>query len=386
MLKEHIFSQQQEMLHLLETLVNIDSGSYDKAGVDQVGSILTELYQTIGYKTDIHPNETLGNNYYLTPVEAHYKPQILIVAHLDTVFPKGTVSERPFSIEGDRAYGPGVIDMKASHVLTYFALKNLIATGAKESAYNVAILLNCDEEIGSHSSRSLIEAYAKEAQYALVMEPARANGAIVSSRRGVGTYKLSIKGKASHSGIAPTEGISAIEELAEKIQALHALNDHKAGLSINVGLISGGSSVNTIAPYASAEIDVRISTEAQGIAIDQTIRKLCSTPYLPGIELKLEGGINRPPMEKSAESAQIITLIKEEGNKLGLTIDDIATGGGSDASFTASMGIPTVDGLGPVGGGQHSAQEYLEIHTLPERTLLFANIVKRLTQLNNSAS
>lgn len=377
-MRDLIYGQQPEMMGLLEKLVNIDSGSYDKEGVDNVASILIDLYEALGFTVEVFPNEKLGNNYRLAHKEA-VDPQIFITAHLDTVFPKGTVAERPFTIVNDRAYGPGVIDMKASHVLTYFAIKSLIEKNS-DAYKNVEILLNCDEEIGSPSSRPIIEKLAKGKSYALVMEPARANGAIVSARRGIGTYELMIEGKASHSGIAPKEGISAIQELSYKIQELHALSRHDEGVSVNVGLISGGTSVNTIAPSARAEIDLRISTDEQGVDLNKTIIDICEKNVVEGIKLKVTGGINRPPMMKTEESTKLVDLIKSEASKIGLKIDDVFTGGGSDASFTAGMGIPTVDGLGPVGGHQHSDKEYLEIDTLPERTLLFANVIKKLSE------
>ncbi len=368
-----------EMLTFLEQLVNIDSGTYDKAGVDQVASLLIARYEALGFEATCFPNDHLGNNYRLRHREA-VNPQILIVAHLDTVFPKGTVATRPFKIDGERAYGPGVIDMKASQVQVYYAMKSLIESDS-EAYKNVEILLNCDEEIGSPTSRVLIEAAAVGKAYALVMEPARIDGTIVSARRGVGTYKLQIIGKASHSGVAPQDGISAIQELSYKIQALHALSDHSAGISVNVGIISGGVSVNTIAPNAYAEINIRLATEAQGEYLDQQIRQICSTPVLDGIQLTLTGGINRPPMVKTPEIAALATLILEEADKLAIVTKDIATGGGSDASFTAAMGIPTVDGLGPVGGYAHTEDEYLEIPSFFSRTALFINVVDRLSKV-----
>lgn len=376
-MENFINAQKDQMLDLLKNLVNIDSGSYDKIGVDQVADVLIQLYKDLGFVVEVFPNEELGNNYHLMHKDAR-NPQIFIAAHLDTVFPKGTVAERPFSIESDRAYGPGVIDMKASHVLTYYAIKALQEAG-NEAYKNVEILLNCDEEIGSHSSRGLIEQFAEGKSYALVMEPARANGSIVSARRGVGTYELIVEGKASHSGIAPKDGISAIQELSYKIQALHALSRHDDGLSVNVGLISGGTSVNTIAPNARAEIDVRITTDEQGIEIDRLVKEVCSQPVLDGVKLTLTGGINRPPMMKTPESTVLVDIVKAEAKAMGLEIDDIFTGGGSDASFTAGVGTPSVDGLGPVGGFQHSDKEYIELPTLTERTILFANVIKRLS-------
>lgn len=370
-------THETEMLNLLKQVVNIESGSYDKEGVDNHAAFWCERYQSMGFEVEVIPNEKLGNNYRI------YYPsttsEILILLHLDTVFPKGTVAERPFSIEGDRAYGPGVIDMKGSHVMVHQVIKRLYAT-QDERYKKIEVLLNCDEEIGSISSRTVIEQCAKGKRYALVMEPARANGAIVSARRGVGTYVLTIQGKASHSGIAPEAGISAIQELAYKIQSLHALSQHDKGLSVNVGLISGGTSVNTVAPNARAEIDVRISSEQQGVEIDKKVREVCSQPVLEGIQLSLTGGINRPPMAKTVESAELIDIIKQEANKLAITLEDVSTGGGSDASFTAGVGTPTVDGLGPIGGYQHSDKEYLEIPSLTERAQLFFNVLTRITQ------
>ncbi|MCW2258468.1 glutamate carboxypeptidase [Providencia alcalifaciens] len=368
---------QADMLKLLEEVVNIESGSYDKFGVDQHSAIWCERYKKMGFEVEVIPNESLGNNYRIYyPTEAS---EILILLHLDTVFPKGTVAERPFSIEGDRAYGPGVIDMKGSHVMVYQVIKELF--DSQDPRYKkIEVLLNCDEEIGSISSREIIEKCALGKRYALVMEPARANGAIVSARRGVGTYVLTIQGKASHSGIAPEAGISAIQELAHKIQSLHALSQHDKGLSVNVGLISGGTSVNTVAPNARAEIDVRISTDQQGVKIDKKVRDICNTPVLEGIQLSLTGGINRPPMVKTNESTALISIIKEEATQLNITLEDVSTGGGSDASFTAGVGTPTVDGLGPIGGHQHSDKEYLEIPSLAERAQLFFNVLKRITQ------
>lgn len=370
-------THETEMLNLLKQVVNIESGSYDKEGVDNHAVFWCERYQSMGFEVEVIPNEKLGNNYRIYYPST--TPEILILLHLDTVFPKGTVAERPFSIEGDRAYGPGVIDMKGSHVMVHQVIKQLYAT-QDERYKKIEVLLNCDEEIGSISSRTVIEQCAKGKRYALVMEPARANGAIVSARRGVGTYVLTIQGKASHSGIAPEAGISAIQELAYKIQSLHALSQHDKGLSVNVGLISGGTSVNTVAPNARAEIDVRISSEQQGVEIDKKVREVCSQPVLEGIQLSLTGGINRPPMAKTVESAELIDIIKQEANKLAITLEDVSTGGGSDASFTAGVGTPTVDGLGPIGGYQHSDKEYLEIPSLTERAQLFFNVLTRITQ------
>lgn len=367
----------KNMLTMLEELVNTDSGSYDKNGVDKVGTFLKRKYEKLNFNVMEKENHELGNHLLISHKQA-IDPKILILAHMDTVFPEGTATERPFTIKDGRAYGPGVIDMKASHVMLYFAIKHLAET--KSSIIkNVEIILNSDEEIGTISSRALIEERARDKRCVFVLEPAREDGSIVSSRRGVGEYKLQVTGKAAHSGIEPEKGRSAIEELAHKILELQNLSDPDENLNVNVGLIEGGTSVNTVAPVAEASIDVRISTSKQGEWIHNKIQDVCSEEEVRGTELKLTGGINRPPMVFTDEIEKLVNIVQKEAEKLGIHVEHTATGGGSDASFTANMGIPTLDGLGPVGGKQHSQEEYLEIDSLLERTHLFINVLKRFS-------
>lgn len=366
------------MLTMLEALVNIDSGSYDKEGVNQVGQYLKRRFEKLDFIISEEKSEDTGDHLILRHKQAK-EPKILILAHMDTVFPMGTVNERPFKIEGNRAYGPGVIDMKASHVMLYYAVKNLIENDDM-SYKNIEVILNADEEIGTISSRHIIEKRAKDKKCVLVLEPAREDGSIVSSRRGVGEYKLKIKGVAAHSGIEPEKGSSAIEELGHKILELQALSNPKENINVNVGLIEGGTSVNTVAPIAEANIDVRISTVEQGTEVDKKIREICAEAEVKGTELELTGGINRPPMIYTEETETLVHLIQEEAKKLGVTVEHTATGGGSDASFTAAMNIPTIDGLGPVGGKQHSKEEYLEIDSLMERKNLFMNVLSNLSK------
>src|SRR5699024_649723 len=351
-------TKEESMLSLLEKLVNTDSGSHDKEGVDQVGAILREEYEKLGFEVDVRENKENGNNLVLRHKDAT-SPSILLIAHMDTVFPKGTAKERPFKIEGDRAYGPGVIDMKSSQVSLLFAVKSL--QEKDDSAYkNIEIILNSDEEIGSTTSKELIEEKSKDKAFALVMEPARANGAIVSSRRGGGGYTLTVKGKAAHSGVAPEDGVSAIEELAHKIIALEKLNDHENGISINVGIIEGGAATNMIPDHAVAEIDVRITYPDQGAPIDKDIKDVCSKVTVEGTSLSLEGGINRPPLHLNDQSKELLARIQKIGKDMELDIDHVHTGGGSDASFPSALGVATIDGLGPVGGELHNEKEYME--------------------------
>ncbi|MFD1065607.1 M20 family metallopeptidase [Oceanobacillus locisalsi] len=367
-----------DMLEMLEQLVNTDSGSNDKAGVDQVGTFLRQAYEQIGFVSEVHESEVYGNSITLRHQDAT-NPDILILAHMDTVFPAGTAEERPFTIREGRAYGPGVIDMKASQAMVFYAMKTLIEQ-QNEAYKHVEIVLNSDEEVGTVSSRALIEERAKGKKAALVMEPAREDGSIVSSRRGSGRYDLDIKGRSAHSGMNPERGINAIEELAHKIIELQGLADPDNNLHINVGMVEGGTSVNTIAPSAKAAIDVRISTASQGGAIDKEIQAIARESAVAGTEITLTGGINRPPMEWTDEVQRLVDLIQAEAGKIGLNVTDTATGGGSDASFTAAMGIPTVDGLGPVGGKQHTSEEYLVVDSLKERMTLFTNVLQRLSE------
>lgn len=367
-----------EMLAFIEKLVNIDSGSYDKQGVDTIGEILKRNYKDLGFHVIVEPQEEYGNHLIIQHKDA-INPAIIILAHMDTVFPEGTVSERPFKINGNRAYGPGVIDMKASHATVLYAIKALLSEGY-EGYKNIRIVLNSDEEIGSPSSRAIIEREAKGKKYALVMEPARKDGSLVSSRRGKGNYTLIIEGKAAHSGIEPEKGRSAIEELAHKIIQLHELSDHENGISVNVGLIEGGSSANTVSDHAEAQIDIRIKEMEQVELLEERLEKICASSDVAGTKISLEGEMNRPPMEKNKKTRALLRIIQDVGDEIGIEIEDTSTGGGSDASFTSSLGVATIDGLGPVGGNAHSDKEYLEIPSLVERTLLLATIIERLTQ------
>lgn len=368
--------EMEDMLNMLERIVNIDSGSTDKAGVDEFGSYLKEIYSNIGFEIEEVTNSEVGNNLILKHREA-MDPEILVLAHMDTVFAKGTADERPFSIKGDRAYGPGVIDMKASHVMLYHSLKHLIE-GGSEVHKNIVVLFNSDEEMGSIHSRDLIETVAKDMKYALVMEPARTDGSIVSARRGGGRYQLNIAGKAAHSGIEPEKGRSAIKELAHKIFQIEDLSAPDENLHVNVVEVSGGQAPNVISPNAEATVDVRISTQEQGERIDGKIREITAETNIDGTHIELEGGINRPPMEYTEGTGHLVSLIQQEAESMGISVSHTATGGGSDASYPAALGIAAVDGLGPVGGKQHSSEEYLELDSLIERTRLFIGLLQQL--------
>lgn len=367
----------EPMLELIEKLVNIDSGSTCKTGVDKIGEILIDEYKQMDLSIEIKENEEFGNNIVIKHKEA-LKPEILLIAHMDTVFPIGTAAERPFTIKDGLAFGPGVADMKASQVTLLYAMKYLYEKH-DAALKNVIIILNSDEEIGSPTSRELIEEISKDVKYALVMEPARKDGSIVSSRRGGGRYTLHVHGRSAHSGVAPEEGRSAIEELAYKTIKLNHLTDHEQGISVSVGIVEGGDAVNMIPDSATGYVDVRIESDEQSLEIAKQIENICSVPDVPGTTIDLEGGITRPPMELDDKNQKLLEIVKEVGNSFGLKVTDSHTGGGSDASFPSHLGVATIDGVGPIGGKLHNEGEYLEIESLTERCFLLAETVSRLS-------
>src|SRR5690606_39120708 len=376
-MKNYIEEHSNAMLNLIGELVNIDSGTYDKDGVDKVGNVLIEEYMKLDFHIDRYSEKMYGDNLVIRHKDA-VEPEILIIAHLDTVFSKGTAIKRPFRQENNYAYGPGIIDMKSSHVCTLFALKALIACNSK-GYKNIELILNTDEEIGSVCSRRLIEKVASTKKFALIMEPAF-SGAVVTARKGGGKYHLKIKGKSAHAGIEPDQGISAIDELGYKILKLHRLTNYSKGIRVHVGLVSGGTSINTIAPYAEASIDLRVETMEQATFIEDEIKRICSKSDVPGTHLELSGTITRPPMIPNSASKSLFSLVQQVAKELGFDLSAEKRGGKSDGNLTAAMGIATVDGLGPVGGKAHTEDEYLYIPSLMERTLLLAKIIDRLSR------
>ncbi|PYZ99249.1 carboxypeptidase [Alteribacter lacisalsi] len=367
------------MLTLLGKLVNTDSGSYDRDGVNLVGSIVRGEFEALGFVTEVHDGGDYGDHLSFEHPEAE-DPAIIAVAHMDTVFPRGTAAERPFKVEGDRAYGPGVVDMKGSHVALLYALKALVQDGHGECLKHLKILFNSDEEVGSRSSRPLIERVAEGKKYALIMEPSRDNGTVVSARKGGGRYALQVEGRASHAGVAPEKGRNAIEVLARKVIKLHTLNDYENGVSVSVGLAEGGTAVNTIPPAASAQIDVRVSTMEQAEEVVKKMEAICAEEEMEGTRVTLSGHISRPPMMENEGTNELIGVMQEIGREMGVSIEAMKTGGGSDAAFTAAAGVPTIDGIGPIGGNAHSEDEFLYVPSLTERTCLLAETIRRLVE------
>lgn len=380
-LEAFLESKMPEMTNLLEQLVNIDSGSYYKEGVDKVGSIIRRQFEDLGMNVKVHRETKYGNH-----LEIKYKheiePKIIIIAHMDTVFPVGEVKKRPYKVIGEKAYGPGVSDEKASHVSVLYALKALKASGS-EAYKNVHIIFNSDEEIGSPTSKVIIKEAAKGKEFSLIVEPGRPNDGVVTERKGVGSFTFYVKGKSAHAGVEPEIGRSAIEELAYKIIKLQKLNDYEQGLSVNVGLIEGGISTNTVAGEAKAQVDVRVKNMKQAEKITSKINEIANEEHVSGTETELRGKIDRPPLEKIDGTDALLDVIKSVGKELGMSIREVSTGGGSDASYTSTEGVPTVDGMGPLGEFSHSeTNEYVHLGSLPKRIALLAMTIEQLSIKN----
>jgi glutamate carboxypeptidase len=368
-------SQRPAMLALLEDLVNTDSGSYDKPGVDAVGERIREFLDSQGIVHDSVANDRFGD-VVRASVGQGANTSILLMGHRDTVFPKGEASRRSFRIENGRAFGPGVADMKAGLVMNAFVLAAFQKFGGAPAP--LVGLFTSDEEIGSPSSRPVIEAEARRARAVFNSEPGRPTGAVVTGRKGGVFMRCEITGKAAHSGGNFEQGISAIEELARKIVALHALTDIPRGITVNVGLVSGGQTVNTVAPSAACEIDLRYVTPPDRAAAISKIEKTVATSNVPGTSATLEIKGEFLPLVQSPDSKRLFEHYAGCAKDVGLDVKGEFTGGCADSGFAAGVGATTLCGTGPVGGKAHTPEEYLDVESMVPRAQALALAVMRL--------
>lgn len=373
----YLHQKQDEMLGLLERLVNIDSGSYCKEGINACGGIVAEELRMLGFQAEIVAENHWGNHVLATRPGSGEK-QLFLSAHLDTVWPAGTVAKRPFRLDGDFAYGPGVGDMKGGIVQMIYALKALQTLGVETPP--VSVFLTGDEEVGSVRGRPYIEEKARRSTWALVMEPSPSPDAIVVKRWGIGAFKLTIHGKAAHVMDPNKIGINACRELALKILALESLSDPLTGMKVSVNLVRGGEARQVIAPEAWANIDVRVRDAVYMDAVEERVRELAARAFLPGIRIDLEGKLTRPPMELNPDTEALLRLATEIGRGADLNLRPIEKGAGSDGCFAAALGIATLDGMGPVCFDVCSDTERITVSSLVPRTLLIAGIIRRLAK------
>jgi glutamate carboxypeptidase len=371
----HYFeSRQDALLQTIRSFVEIESPSDNKQAADRMGAFLAGAFEAVGGRATLHRAENFGDNLQIDfPGDIKQKP-ILLLGHFDTVYPLGTLANMPCRVVDGRLHGPGVLDMKSGIALMLYAIEAL-QTWHGTLPRPVSVFLVSDEEVGSSSSRKITEALARQSAAVLVLEPAAGTrGAVKTARKGVGDYTLTVKGVAAHAGLDPGKGHSAILELARQIAVISKFSDLKKGISVNPGVIRGGTRTNVIAAEAVAEIDVRIKSAKQAAGLDRKMRAL--KPFDKRCTLAIEGGINRLPMERSAGVIALYNKAQEIANQLDWKLEEAAVGGGSDGNFTAGIGIPTLDGMGGVGEGAHAVHEHILISELPRRALLLAGMIE----------
>jgi glutamate carboxypeptidase len=373
-LLDQLEPQTDAMVAKLKEMVERETPSDDKPSLDSFAEYLKAEFGAIpGVKAEVLPQETAGNHVRVRWGEG--EGQILMLCHFDTVWSLGETARRPWRISEGKIYGPGAFDMKGGIVQTLFALKTLTSLGLRPER-PVTILFNSDEEIGSHSSRPIIEEEARHSVATLVMEPAMADGSLKTWRKGTGGFTVTATGVAAHAGADPEKGVSAIQELAQAILRIHAMNDFKIGTTLNVGVITGGTRSNVVAAEAVGQVDLRAMTMAEG---DRIIKEMQSLQAVtPGARLDVTGGLNRPPMERSAGNLALYEKARSLAAEAGVKLTETGTGGGSDGNFTAALGCPTLDGLGCLGSGSHSITENVIIAGLPERTALVAALLRAI--------
>jgi len=367
----------QHFLQLLETSVNMDSPSKDKRLGDVMAQWFAQQFEALtGGKAELVTNPTYGDQVRCTV--GNGDKQILIIGHYDTVWPEGEAARRPFSVQDGKAYGPGVYDMKAGVLQAMFALRGLVQLNRLPADKKIVLILSSDEEIGSPTSRELVEQEAKRSMVSFVLEPpSEPLGALKTWRKGSGHFTLRAHGVSSHAGVDHQNGVSAIEELSRQIQFLHSLTDYEKGTTLNVGLVKGGIGSNVVADYAEAEVDVRFMTIAEAKHIEQVVRAL--QPQLAGASIQVSGGIRRPPMERTEETDRLFSLAQAiSRDELGFPLQESGTGGVSDGNFAAACGSPTLDGLGARGGFAHSPDEFVELSEVPIRTALLARLIEEV--------
>ena len=370
-------SQQDAMLDLLRELVNIDSGSYDKVGVEAVGQRLMRFFEDNGLVVSIETHERFAPAIHvrLDAVAVNERP-IVLMGHRDTVFAKGEAARRPFRIENGRACGPGVSDMKSGLVMNAFVLAAMKRFGGAPAP--VVGLITSDEEIASPSSRPIIERVARAARCVFNAEPGRLSGNVVTGRKGGVFLRFEVVGKAAHSGGAFEKGISAIAELAHKIVAMHNLTDLGRGVTVNVGIVAGGQSVNTTAPYAEGQIDLRYIEPADRALALTSLQAIVDTATVPGTTAKLEIMGEFLPLTPTGAAQTLFAGYQAAAAEVGLDIQGEFTGGCADSGFSAGVGCPTVCATGPVGSNAHTPEEYMEVASLVPRAQALALAILRL--------
>jgi glutamate carboxypeptidase len=362
----------------IEALVRLESPSLDKQAVDTCGAELARRLRQLGGQVTLLPQRERGDH---VRAEFHGGPaSILLLGHFDTVWDVGQIQRMPIREDDGRLYGPGVFDMKASLGIAMLAIEAVHHHHA--SRPRIVMLWTTDEEIGSGTSRATIEYEAQQSDAVLVLEPSLPGGAVKTQRKGCGEFVVTVRGRSAHAGIDPRAGASAIVELAHQVLALEALRDVERGVSVNVGTVAGGTRANVVAEQAGAVVDVRVPTLAEARRLEQRIRALRAVN--PEVAVEITGGIERPPLERTDGVRRLYEQARDVARALGHELQEGSTGGGSDGNFTAALGVPTLDGLGPQGDGAHAIHEHVLIADLPWRAAFLAGLITRIGEVQSN--
>jgi glutamate carboxypeptidase len=365
--------RRREMIEQVRELVVRESPTHDKPNCDALCTYLGRQFRSLGGNVKVHRQSKAGNHLQIDFAGPRGRKPVLLLGHYDTVYERGTLRSMPWSETGGKLHGPGVFDMKSGIVQMLFALRALReVTGGLPRP--VTAWLVSDEETGSDSSRAITEKLATKCSAVLVCEPSGPGGALKTARKGVGSFVITVSGKSAHAGLDFDKGHSAIRELAHQIHAVSELTDLKRGITINVGIIRGGTRTNVIPAEAVAEVDLRIAHKSDGPCMERKVKSL--RPVNRNCKLQIDGSINRPPLERTKEVADLFQTAQRVAAELGFPLGEIAVGGGSDGNFTAGIGVPTLDGLGAVGDGAHAPHEFVVGAELPRRAALLAGLIE----------
>ena len=367
--------RQAEMIKVIRELVMRESPSHNKQAVDVCGEYVAGLFRDVGGKVVRHRADRFGDHMQ-ADIDGGSGSRLMLLGHFDTVWEVGTLKTMPLREEKGRLWGPGVLDMKTGIAQMLFAI-SVLRSVHSELPRPVTVLLVTDEEVGSESSRGITERIAKECAAVLVLEPSYGlNGALKTARKGVGDYTVTVTGKAAHAGLDFEKGASAILELSRQLLKIEKFTEVKKGITVNPGVIRGGTRNNVIAAEASADVDIRIVKMSQAAGLEKKFRSL--KPVDRRCKLQVEGGVNRPPLERTEAVAKLFALAKSLGGEIGLNLKEAAVGGGSDGNFTAGLGIPTLDGLGAPGEGAHAINESVVVEQIVPRTALLARLIEEV--------
>jgi glutamate carboxypeptidase len=377
-LLDHYTARREAILSSIQELVERESRSREESRLNEIAGFVAGQLSEIGGQVELTPQPGYGTHLRAGFNFGHDRAErsVLVVGHLDTVWPIGTLERMPFRVTPDGcAYGPGIFDMKSGVAIIVESLRTIVSRRLATKR-PIRLLLTCDEEIGSQTSRSIIEEEARNAAAALILEPPIAGGVVKTGRKGIGTFTIRATGRAAHAGLDPEKGVNAIVELAHQTLRLAALNDYERGASVSVGLIEGGSALNVVPASAFAKVDVRFWTPEDGEELVAAIRGLA--PATAGARIEVSGGINRPPMPRSEGNIALYEHARDLAAELGFDLKDDVVGGGSDGNFIAAIGAPVLDGLGVDGAGAHAEHEHIVIEDIPRRAALLTRLMQTL--------